>query len=245
MCTLLESVVSQGTAKNAQIAGYRIGGKTGTSEKIDVFDENGNPVEDKIVSFVGIAPMDDPQYIVLVALDTPSTTSGYYISGGQMGAPTVRDVLADMLPYLGIEPEYSQEEETLADVSMPDLDGMTLSEAKTALQEKNLTCRTVGTGETVTDQLPASGATIPGGSEVVLYLGEEPQETSVTVPNVLGKDAETANKLLTEAGLYLKIIGATGTDSTILAVSQSPGAGETVEPYTVVEVEFSDLSAQD
>jgi stage V sporulation protein D (sporulation-specific penicillin-binding protein) len=245
MCTLLESVVSQGTAKNAQIAGYRIGGKTGTSEKIDVYDEDGNPVEDKIVSFVGIAPMDDPQYIVLVALDTPSTTSGYYISGGQMGAPTVRDVLADMLPYLGIEPQYSQEEETLAEVSMPELADMTLSEARAALQEKNLTCRTVGTGETVTDQLPAAGATIPGGSEVVLYLGETPQETTVTVPDVLGKDAETANALLTQAGLYMKIIGATGADSTILAVSQSPSAGETVEPCTVVEVEFSDLSARD
>jgi stage V sporulation protein D (sporulation-specific penicillin-binding protein) len=122
---------------------------------------------------------------------------------------------------------------------------MTLSEAKTALSEKNLSFRSVGTGETVTDQLPAAGATIPGGSEVVLYLGETPQETTVTVPDILGKDAETANSLLTQAGLYMKIIGATGVDGTILAVSQSPNAGEVVEPYTVVEVEFSDLSARD
>lgn len=245
MCQLLESVVSQGTAKNAQIAGYRIGGKTGTSEKIDVYDENGQPVEDKIVSFVGIAPMDDPKYIVLVALDTPSRETGYYISGGQMGAPTVRDVLADMLPYLGVEPEYSEEEAALAEVSMPELLGLTLAEAKTALQEKNLTFRTIGEGEQVTDQVPLAGATIPGGSQVVLYLGEQAQQQEISVPDVRGKDGETANRLLTEAGLYMKMIGATGSESTILAVSQSPEPGEIVSQGTVVEVEFSDLGARD
>ena len=245
MCQLLESVVSQGTAKNAQIAGYRIGGKTGTSEKIDVFDEDGNPVQDKIVSFVGIAPMDHPQYICLVALDTPSRETGYYISGGQMGAPTVRNVLADILPYLGIQPDYSEEEAQLEDVSMPEVTGLSLSDAKAQLKEKNLTCRTVGTGETVTAQVPAGGAVIPGGSETVLYLDQEPDNTGATVPDVTGKDAETAGKLLTDAGLYMKIIGAVGGQSTILATRQSPEAGETVEQGTVVEVEFSDLSARD
>ena len=103
MCTLLQSVVEEGTAKNAAVAGYAIGGKTGTSEKIDVLDENGKPTLDKIVSFVGVAPMDDPQYIILVALDTPSRSTGLYISGGMMAAPTVGQVLADILPYLGVE----------------------------------------------------------------------------------------------------------------------------------------------
>ncbi len=102
MCQLLRSVVAEGTAKNAAVAGYSIGGKTGTSEKIDVFDENGQRVLDKIVSFVGVAPMDDPQYIVLVALDTPSRETGLYISGGVMAAPTVGAVMADILPYLGV-----------------------------------------------------------------------------------------------------------------------------------------------
>ena len=245
MCELLESVVSQGTAKNAQIAGYRIGGKTGTSEKIDVFDENGNMVEDKIVSFVGIAPMDDPRYIVLVALDTPSRETGYYISGGQMGAPTVRDVLADILPYLGIDPAYSQEEAQTADVCVPDLVNMTAEEAGAALKEKNLTYRAQGTGETVTGQVPGADAVIPGGSEIILYFGEVQQETSVTVPDVTGKTAQEANSLLTGAGLYMKVIGATGNEGTIVASSQSPQAGETVNSGTVVEVEFSDLSARD
>ncbi|MBR2311436.1 MAG: stage V sporulation protein D [Oscillospiraceae bacterium] len=103
MCKLLESVVLEGTAKNASVSGFSIGGKTGTSEKIDVFDENGQRVQDKIVSFVGVAPMDDPQYIVLVALDTPSRSTGIYISGGVMAAPTVGAVMADILPYLGVE----------------------------------------------------------------------------------------------------------------------------------------------
>ena len=102
MCTLLESVVTEGTAKNAAVAGYSIGGKTGTSEKIDVFDENGQRVLDKIVSFVGVAPMDNPEYIVLIALDTPSRETGIYISGGVMAAPTVGAVMGRILPYLGV-----------------------------------------------------------------------------------------------------------------------------------------------
>ena len=245
MCQLLESVVSMGTAKNAQIAGYRIGGKTGTSEKIDVFDEDGNPVDDKIVSFVGIAPMDDPKYVVLVALDTPSKETGYYISGGQMGAPTVRDVLADILPYLGIEPDYSGEEAARVDVSVPDVSGMTEADAKSALAEKNLTFRTEGTAERVTGQIPAPGAVIPGGSEMILYFGETQPGETVAVPNVTGMDAETANRHLTGLGLYMKIVGAAGGDSTIAAVSQTPAAGTAVAIGTVVEVELSDLSAMD
>lgn len=245
MCELLESVVSQGTAKNAQIAGYRVGGKTGTSEKIDVFDENGNMVEDKIVSFVGIAPMDDPRYVVLVALDTPSRTTGYYISGGQMGAPTVRDVLADILPYLGIEPSYSEEEQATADVSVPNLTGMTADEARAALSEKNLTYRGRGSQETVTGQVPGEGAIIPGGSEIILYFGEDQEDQVVTVPDVSGKTAQEANALITGAGLYMKVIGAAGSEGTIVATSQSPQAGETVKSGAVIEVEFSDLSARD
>ena len=245
MCTLLESVVSVGTAKNAQIAGYRIGGKTGTSEKIDVFDEDGNPVDDKIVSFVGIAPMDDPQFVVLVALDTPSKATGYYISGGQMGAPTVRDVLADLLPYWGIAPQYSEEEQQMQDFSVPDVRNMALEDAASVLKEQNLSYRTVGDGDTVVDQLPREGAEVPGGSEIVLYTSEIQEIATVAVPNVMGKNAQEANRLLTNAGLYMKIIGAAGADQTILAVSQSPSAGENVETGTVVEVEFSDLSARD
>ena len=245
MCSLLESVVSQGTAKNAQIAGYRIGGKTGTSEKIDVFDEDGKPVEDKIVSFVGIAPMEDPRYICLIALDTPSRETGYYISGGQMGAPTVRDVLADMLPYLGVEPDFTGEEIARTDVSVPDLTGMTLEEARAVLEEKSLSFRTEGQAETITDQVPAPDAIIPGGSEMILYFGRQQPEDTVIVPEVAGMDPESAARTLTDLGLYMKIIGAAGSESTITAAGQDPAPGTKVPAGTVVAVEFTDLSARD
>ena len=121
-----------------------VGGKTGTSEKTDTFDENGKMVEDKIVSFVGVAPINDPQYVVLVALDTPKyqedntkyTPNGYYISGGLMAAPTVRDIFLDILPYLGVEPDYASGEIRGVNVKMPELTGMTQEEAAAALKNK-------------------------------------------------------------------------------------------------------------
>ena len=167
MCGLLESVVTEGTAKNAQVAGFSIGGKTGTSEKIDVFDENGQRVLDKIVSFVGIAPMDDPEYIVLVALDTPSRATGIYISGGVMAAPTVGAVMADILPYLGVA--RSEADETVA---LENLVGQTREEAEKALKAQNLTAVFSGTGETVAAQIPAAGERVSAGSQVILYLDE-------------------------------------------------------------------------
>jgi stage V sporulation protein D (sporulation-specific penicillin-binding protein) len=130
MCQLIRSVVTEGTAKNAQVAGFAIGGKTGTSEKIDVFDENGQRVLDKIVSFVGIAPMDDPRYIVLVALDTPSRQTGIYISGGVMAAPTVGAVMGDILPYLGVEQSFSEDEIAGKTVIVEDFSGLTAKEAE-------------------------------------------------------------------------------------------------------------------
>ena len=166
MLGLLESVVTEGTAKNAQVAGFSIGGKTGTSEKIDVFDENGQRVLDKIVSFVGVAPMTDPEYIVLVALDTPSRETGIYISGGVMAAPTVGAVMSDILPYLGVSRSDAVEE-----VAVEDLTGLTAKEAEALLLNQNLTARFSGEGDTVTGQIPAAGTKIPAGSQVLIYLG--------------------------------------------------------------------------
>ena len=128
----MEKVVTEGTASAAKTPGYRVGGKTGTSEKLDEYDENGQQVKDKIVSFVGVAPIDDPKYVVLVALDTPAysqnsekyTVHGMYISGGLMAAPTVRDIFLDILPYLGVEPDYSSEDIRGVNFTVPDLIGM-------------------------------------------------------------------------------------------------------------------------
>ena len=167
MCAMMESVVTEGTAKNAQVAGYSIGGKTGTSEKIDVFDENGQRVLDKIVSFVGVAPMDDPEYIVLVALDTPSRETGLYISGGVMAAPTVGAVMGDILPYLGVH-QSSPPEQILLD----DLTGLSVKEAESILKAKNLTALLSGEGDKVVSQIPRAGQTVPAESRILLYLGE-------------------------------------------------------------------------
>ena len=178
MRTLIRSVVTEGTARNAAVAGFSIGGKTGTSEKIDVFDENGRRVLDKIVSFVGIAPMDDPEYIVLAALDTPSRDTGIYISGGVMAAPTVGAILGDILPYLGVPRVYGEEDLQSQEIFLEDFTGFDPKEAEKILKEQTLGVCIIGTGDRVTGQLPPSGETVPGGSQVILYLGEPvPPET--------------------------------------------------------------------
>lgn len=245
MRELMEYVVTTGTAGNAKTVGYRIGGKTGTSEKIDEFDENGNPVDDKIVSFVGVAPIDDPKYIVLVALDTPSTSTGYYISGGIMGAPTVRDVFTDILPYLGVEPNYTDEEIGSINVSVPSVISLGEADAAKALKEKSLTYRIVGDGGTVTDQLPAAGAEVPGNSEIILYMGAEKPTDVVTVPDFKGMTVAQANDAAAGIGLYLQSKGSAKTDGTVSVTYQDIPATTEVSRGTTVTVEFTDHSAQD
>lgn len=242
MCQLIESVVTEGTAKNAQLPGYRIGGKTGTSEKIGVKDEDGRQTTDKIVSFVGVAPMDDPQYIVLVALDTPRTG---YVSGGQMGAPTARDVMADILPYLGVEKDESQMDVSDTVVTMPDVLDCTKIEAEAQLSAQTLTCRTVGDGDTVTGQIPADGMQLPGGSQVILYLGEEVPEEMVTVPDFSDMTVGEANQAAANAGLYLKAKGPKDEGESVRVTGQDLEPGQEVQPGTTVTVEFTDLTVSD
>lgn len=245
MCELLEYVVDHGTASKAKTAGYRVGGKTGTSEKIDVFDENGVPVDDKMVSFIGVAPMDDPKYAVLVVLDTPSRETGLYISGGIMAAPTVRDVLSDILPYLGVEPSYSEEELSAVNVRMPALTGMTRDGAKGAVKDANLTCEILGDGEHVTGQIPAPNADIPGMSKVLIYCGGEAPDDRITVPDFMGMTVSTANETAQNAGVYLQAKGTDRMEAFVLVTHQDIPAGTEVARGTTVTVEFTDNSAQD
>ena len=241
MCTLMESVVTEGTAKNASVAGFSIGGKTGTSEKIDVFDENGNRVLDKIVSFVGVAPMDDPQYIVLVALDTPSRQTGIYISGGVMAAPTVGAVMADILPYL----EVARCDASGQMISVENLEDLTSKEAQNRLQALGLTGKCIGDGELVTGQIPAAGTSIPYGSEVLLYLGEEITQAPVTVPNFLGMTRQQASDAAGKLGLYIKITGNTGLETNITVTAQSIKENTQVPPGTTIQLEFTDPRVRD
>ena len=245
MCTLMESVVTEGTAKNASVAGFSIGGKTGTSEKIDVFDENGQRVLDKIVSFVGVAPMDDPEYIVLVALDTPSRQTGIYISGGVMAAPTVGAVMADILPYLGVAQHFTEEDLAGKTVVLEDLSGCTVKEAEKILKAQGLGYQTVGTGDTVTGQIPEPGQTLPGGSEVLLYFGEPPAQELVTVPSFIGMNRQKAAAEAARLGLYVLVSGNTAVTSNVTAVNQSIPAGTEVPIGTTIRLEFIDTKASD
>ena len=238
MCTLIESVVTEGTAKNANVYGYAIGGKTGTSEKIDVFDENGQRVQDKIVSFVGIAPMDDPEYIVLVALDTPSRATGIYISGGVMAAPTVGAVMADILPYLDVKHNYTEEDAAGKTVVLEDMTGLTPEEAEKLLKEQGLDCLLQGTAETVTAQLPTAGQSVPGDSQVILYLGDDPEDTPITVPDFIGMTRQQAADAAGTLGLYILVTGNDEISPEVIVAAQSVPKDTQVKAGTTIELEF-------
>jgi len=245
MCGLMESVVTEGTAKNASVSGYSIGGKTGTSEKIDVFDENGQRVQDKIVSFVGVAPMDDPRYIVLVALDTPSRSTGIYISGGVMAAPTVGAVMADILPYLGVEQTADPQDPASKTVVLEDMSGMTLQQAQAYLKEAGITAVTEGDADTVTGQLPSAGQSVPGGSQVLLYLGEQPQQRQVEVPDFTGMNRQQASDAAGAVGLYILVTGNPEATPKVLVTGQDIAPGTKVSAGTMITLEFTDTQAAD
>lgn len=245
VCALLEGVVNGGTGKNAYVSGYRIGGKTGTADKTGSKTAE-NPRGDVIVSFVAVAPIDDPQIIMLIALDTPSRDTGYYVSGGIMAAPTAGNILSNVLPYIGVEPDYSAGELVGADANVPNCVGLAADEAKKKLTDSGFACKTVGTGATVTDQTPAGGAIVPGNATIVLYLGAEKPTGKCTVPNVVGKTAEQANNAITGAGLIMKITGDTsGSSGNVYVLSQSAAAGDEVDAGTVVSVKLTDTSLVD
>ena len=234
----LEYVVASGTGKNGQVAGYRIGGKTGTADK----GQSG----DVVVSFLCFAPADDPQVIMLITMDTPSRATGTYVSGGNMVAPTASTVMAEILPYLGVEPSYSAEELLGMDTTVPNVIGMTVEEAKAKLQERALSCKVVGDGETITDQTPAGGAIIPGKSVVILYANAAKSTDKCVVPHLIGKTPSEANTSATAAGLLIRFSGTTGSESSAIRVlSQSIDEGTEVDAGTVITVQLGDTSVTD
>ena len=243
MCSLMESVVTEGTAKNASVAGFSIGGKTGTSEKIDVFDEKGQRVQDKIVSFVGVAPMDDPEYIVLVALDTPSRETGIYISGGVMAAPTVGAVMERILPYLGVSRNWTDADPAGRELVLEDYTGMTQDQVTASLKEQGLSFKTLGNGETVTAQVPAPGNTVPGNSEILLYFGNQTETQQVCIPDFIGMTRQAAQQRAAELGLYILVSGNTGPELTVTVVEQSLPPETEVPLGTTIELKFIDTKA--
>ncbi len=233
---IIETVVSSptGTGKNASVAGYRVGGKTGTSEKV------GQASDDYMVSFIGIAPMDDPQVAVLVILDSPDRTSGLNISGGSMVAPTVGNILADILPYLGVEEAGGS---ASFNVVVPNVRSATVADARAQLQSLGFAVQVRGDGDIVTDQAPVGNLKIVEGSTVILYAGEEKPTELVTVPDMTGKSFRAAKQYFEAFGLFIKSAGVMPSDSKTIEVQrQSISPGETVNFGTVVEIGLIDTN---
>lgn len=231
MCTLLENTVANGTGKNAYVKGFRIAGKTGTSEKIPRGSGK------YIASFVGFAPANDPKVACIVVLDEP-TNGEYY--GGRIAAPVVGKILEDTLRYLKVEPQYTEEEKQTMDIFVPDVKGLSKSNAIKNLKAEGLNYTIVGNGETVKDQMPKTGSTIPGNSVVILYT-EDNVSQKVMVPDVTNLSLQEVRNRLAENKLNLNIAGSAGADSRgtpNISVKQDPAAGSTVNAGSIVQVEF-------
>ena len=234
---ILEQVVGDprdGTGRNAAVAGYRIGGKTGTSEKVSLEAQTGE--KEYIVSFIGFAPADDPKIAILVFLDTPSNASGIYISGGQMAAPVVGRMMADILPYLGVEPEYDEAQREKQDVLTPDFSGMDPAAAQSAAREAGLRFRSIGEGGAVSAQLPLPGVSIANGSEIILYFEAEPSSELETVPDLSGLSYEEARDTLSKDGIYIQTSSLVTGYGQQRVSTQSVPAGTRVGHGSVVEV---------
>ena len=240
VCQMLETVVTEGSGKNSYIPGYRIGGKTGTSEKIDLMNKTGE--DRKVLSFVGIAPMDDPQIACLVLLDEPTLVNEY---GSTIAAPVVGSILADVLPYLGMEKVYTEEELKKLDVYVENQAGKVAHDAQSACTRTGLNARIIGGGGIVVSQIPAAGSTVPKGSTIMLYTDESAESDVVTVPDVIGKSGLVVNRLVLNAGLNIKITGVGIENENAVAAKQTPAGGTEVPRGTVVTIDFADTTLHD
>jgi stage V sporulation protein D (sporulation-specific penicillin-binding protein) len=243
---LLEGVVATGSGKQAQVAGYKVGGKTGTAEKTK--EQAGKPEgtpKEYIVSFYGFAPTDNPQIAILLLLDTPSANTGVQIYGGTMAAPIVGAMLADILPYMGVEPSYSERQLAALNVTVPRMSGETPDKAKSLAEAEGLIVNIIGNGETVVSQIPKAGEKLMPGSTVIIYTTEnEDTQKKVTVPDVRGLTAAKARKKLEEAGLCASTQGGFLPTGSALVTYQSVSPGQTAYRGTIIGVSFgSDASS--
>lgn len=228
----LETVVNVNGGSNAYIQGYRIGGKSGTSQKIDEYGEAGKQIY--VSSYVGFAPADDPDIIMLVMVDEPS--NGDYF-GSRVAAPVVSAVFKEALPYLGYLPEYTQEEYEQMAVTLPDVTDSNYGNAYNTLNALEIAnIEKVGDGDTVLKQVPAAGQTMPRTGRIILYT-EETADDYVTVPDVHNMTLTQANKAITDAGLNFMPTGGAANHTGSYAVAQDY-TGEKVLRGTIIEVNF-------
>lgn len=235
----MEQVVASGTGKNAYVSGYRIGGKTATSE---ILQEEGDTENRYTASFIGVAPMDDPQIAVLVAINDIPESSPH--GGGAIAAPVVARIMEEVLPYIGVTSVYADDESDRREVSVPSVVGQTEEQAASTIEQAGFGYRVVGDGDTVTDQVPASGVRIPVSGRVILYMGENKPTEQIEVPDLTSLTPDECRDTLEQYGLYLRQKGVANSQVTgsTTASRQSPAAGTKVNIGSVVTVEFSDTT---
>lgn len=231
MCDYLERNTTQGGRNNGYVAGYRVGGKTGTSEKIGT-SRQGH--EDYIASFCGLAPADDAQVACLVFFDTP-TGASYY--GSQVSAPVFVDIMSEVLPYLEIQAEYSDSEKQYVDTVAGSYVGLSVKKAQSAAKKDGFTTTVKGDGKKVISQMPSAASKIPTGGNVVLYTDKESKTNKVTVPNFVGYSVSTVNSLAADYGLNVSFSGISSTSGSV-STSQSIAEGSEVREGTVISVKF-------
>ncbi len=235
---ILQENATSGTAKNGYVAGYRIAGKTGTSEKVGADGKVGSDNK-YIASYCGFAPADDPQYAVLVFFDEP-TGDSYY--GGAVAGPVFAKIMEEILPYLNVETKYTEDEAGSVGVSTPNVIGKTVSEATNELSNNGLKILVKGSGDTVIAQTPDPGSSVPSGGTVVVYTDEASMNQTVTVPDFTNRSLSDVNYLAAQAGLNIKVTGAYNS-SVATARTQDYAVGEQIKPGTVITVNFVEKDA--
>ncbi|MVB10584.1 Stage V sporulation protein D [Caprobacter fermentans] len=228
---ILRQDATTGTAKSGYIPGYRVAGKTGTSEKQEI-----KTSKEYIASYCGFAPADDPQIAMLVFYDEPHGNSYY---GSYVSGPVFLKTMSEILPYLGVEPKYTEEEMAKLDASTPNVVGQTVAQAKNKVSSDGLTPQIYGDGEKVVSQVPEPGKSIPKGGRVVLFTDQQSKEKTVTVPDLVGLSLSQANERASQSGINISVSGAalTGTANAVSSL-QSIAPGTKVAPGTVVTVSF-------
>ncbi len=227
----MEQVALNGTARNAYVAGYRVGGKTGTSDKL-------NNVGQVVASFVGVAPTNDPRITVLIVVDEPEGATG----GGAVAAPVAGEVIENTLTYLNVERQYNDSEKALLDVQVPSVTGDSVSEAKSSLEENKFSVQIVGEGDKVLSQMPASGQYIPQGGVIVLYTEKQKKKLKTVVPDFTGMTITEANYAAVNAGINIKVSGNSLSEESMTAYRQSSLKGSEVESGSTVTVYFRTTS---
>ena len=231
--TILQHNSEQGGVKCGYVAGYRVAGKTGTSQKL--VDNNGDGVEDYIASFLGYAPADNPKYAMLMFFDTP-TGDNYY--GSVVAAPVFPQIMEEVLPYLEVETEYTDSEREDLDVIADQYVGLSTEDAQQKISDAGLTPVVKGSGSKVIAQMPESNSTVPKGGTVVLYTDKSSAKETVEVPNLLDMSLSDVNSIASQYGLNVSVKGTSSTSGDGISTKQSIAEGTKVSEGTVITVTF-------